>query len=271
MWIKIDDSYFTHRKIVQLTGPAILMDLTGIAYCARELTDGYVADGAVLLVSALAKVGDPAPHVEELARVVRWERGDGGWWIHDYLDYQPSKKQVLELREIRAEVGRKGGRASGEARSKLLEMRSKLSSKIEANTEAKSNPASRIPIPVIDSPDTSLRSVRASKPSRNGKHPQEPDGFEEIWDSYPRHTARAKAAEAYGKLAPDEDTRQAIIKGIIRSSKNPSWHRDGGQFIPHLSTYLNGRRWEDEETGVLSPTLEDYAAEELAAVRRMNL
>lgn len=159
MWIKIDDSYFTHRKIVQLTGPAILMDLTGIAYCARELTDGFVADGAVLLVSALAKVSDPATHVEELARVVRWERGDGGWWIHDYLDYQPSKEQVLELREIRAEVGRKGGRASGAARSKLLEMRSKLSSKIEANTEAKSNPASRIPesrIPVSSDPEERL-------------------------------------------------------------------------------------------------------------------
>lgn len=101
MWIKIDDSYFTHRKIVQLTGPAILMDLTGIAYCARELTDGFVAEGAILLVAALAKVPEPEKHVGELVRVGRWEKRDGGFFIHDYLDYQPSREDVIQSREIK--------------------------------------------------------------------------------------------------------------------------------------------------------------------------
>jgi hypothetical protein len=28
--------------------------------------------------------------------------------------------------------------------------------------------------------------------------------------------------------------------------QSAQWQRDDGQFIPHPSTWLNGRRWEDE-------------------------
>ena len=29
-------------------------------------------------------------------------------------------------------------------------------------------------------------------------------------------------------------------------SKSHDWTKDGGQFIPHAATWLNGKRWEDE-------------------------
>jgi len=39
--------------------------------------------------------------------------------------------------------------------------------------------------------------------------------------------------------------------------QSESWNRDGGRYIPHPSTWLNGRRWEDElAPAPPSPTFE---------------
>ena len=35
--------------------------------------------------------------------------------------------------------------------------------------------------------------------------------------------------------------------------KQPDWKKNGGQFIPHPSTWLNNRRWEDEHTAQQTP------------------
>jgi len=36
------------------------------------------------------------------------------------------------------------------------------------------------------------------------------------------------------------------MAGLERSKVSEQWQRDGGQFIPHPATWLNGRRWEDQ-------------------------
>ena len=45
-----------------------------------------------------------------------WEEVPGGYRVHDYLDYQPSKDEVITEREKKREAGRKGGLASAQAR-----------------------------------------------------------------------------------------------------------------------------------------------------------
>ena len=39
---------------------------------------------------------------------------------------------------------------------------------------------------------------------------------------------------------------QAILAGIEKQKQSAQWTKDGGQFIPHPATWLNGCRWEDE-------------------------
>jgi DNA replication protein DnaC len=33
---------------------------------------------------------------------------------------------------------------------------------------------------------------------------------------------------------------------LEKQKVSTEWLKDGGQFIPHPATWLNGRRWEDE-------------------------
>lgn len=69
--------------------------------------------------------------------------------------------------------------------------------------------------------------------------------FERFWSAYPRHTDKQAAAKAFAKLDPDEAQLTTMLQAIERQKQSAQW-RDGERFIPHPSTWLNGRRWEDD-------------------------
>jgi hypothetical protein len=48
------------------------------------------------------------------------------------------------------------------------------------------------------------------------------------------------------KLKPDDDLARKIVEHVQARRSHPDWTKDAGQFIPHPSTFLNQRRWEDE-------------------------
>jgi hypothetical protein len=48
------------------------------------------------------------------------------------------------------------------------------------------------------------------------------------------------------KLALDDVLVGRILAAIQHQAKTDGWRKDGGKFIPHPSTWLNNRRWEDE-------------------------
>lgn len=69
--------------------------------------------------------------------------------------------------------------------------------------------------------------------------------FALFWDAYPRKEGKQKAAEAFAKV--DVDT-EILLAALERQKKSDQWMKDGGRFIPHAATWLNGKRWEDELT-----------------------
>lgn len=79
-------------------------------------------------------------------------------------------------------------------------------------------------------------------------------GFDAFWGQYPRHTAKEAARKAWSKLNPSEELQEQIIAAVLVYKASPQWTKDGGQYIPHPSTFLNQRRWEDEIVG----SSEDY-------------
>ena len=71
------------------------------------------------------------------------------------------------------------------------------------------------------------------------------DGFENLWVEYPIKVKKAKAKESWLKITPQD---QALCLPAI---KNQMAHfhfrgKDGVDYIPHLTTWLNQRRWEDQ-------------------------
>lgn len=82
------------------------------------------------------------------------------------------------------------------------------------------------------------------------------DGFAEFWSQYPRKEGKAKAEAAWRRLKPSEATRADIMAALSRAKMTPQWSDDGGRYIPHASTWLNGRRWEDEPVQACKPVSE---------------
>jgi len=83
----------------------------------------------------------------------------------------------------------------------------------------------------------------------------EPTGFTDFWKAYPRKVGKAVARKAWikAKAKPPLDKILATVKDQCESD---DWKRDGGQFIPHPATWINGERWADEL--FKPPTMADY-------------
>ncbi|MCC6311384.1 MAG: hypothetical protein IT345_10760 [Trueperaceae bacterium] len=79
--------------------------MDALCYVAQALTDGELPETFVRAF--------PTRIVGLLIGSGLWERDDRGIRIHDYLEYQPSRAQVLARRAMRADSGRAGGLASG--------------------------------------------------------------------------------------------------------------------------------------------------------------
>lgn len=100
-WIRLDDQFADHPKMTLAGSLAQLLYVSGLAYASRYLTDGYIPSAAIprLHVWDIAPVPDNMELAERLVKAGLWERTEGGYQIHDYLNYNPSRAQVEADRE----------------------------------------------------------------------------------------------------------------------------------------------------------------------------
>ena len=70
--------------------------------------------------------------------------------------------------------------------------------------------------------------------------------FLRFWQAYPRKEGKEAASKAWDKLKPNNALGAAILEAVRKQSQTPQWFKENGKYIPHASTWLNGRRWEDE-------------------------
>ena len=73
----------------------------------------------------------------------------------------------------------------------------------------------------------------------NEKENENVQRFDQFWTNFPRKTDKARAKRSFLRLTKTE--QELAVSNIQRLySETPA------QFIPHPSTYLNGKRWEDQ-------------------------
>lgn len=70
--------------------------------------------------------------------------------------------------------------------------------------------------------------------------------FDRFWTLYPRKVGKSAAEKSWRKLKVTDDLFDLMAKALAAWTVSTDWTKDGGQFIPHASTWLNGKRWEDE-------------------------
>ena len=117
-WGRIDDTFWRHEKL-QRAGPlGMALFAASISYCNDRLTDGFIPDVCLWqLLNCQGLSDEQGPLTTErvaefLIDAGLWERVPGGYKIHDYLDYNKSKAEILAQREqarIRMNILRRSG------------------------------------------------------------------------------------------------------------------------------------------------------------------
>jgi general stress protein YciG len=164
-WFKVDDSFYDHPKVFDAPDCAVALWTRAGTWSARNLTDGFVP---AKLPARLCD--DPDTAIRELTDRGLWRRAKGGYQFHEWTDYQPSAEKVRDLRQKRADAGRKGGQVS------------KPGSKPEASASqfAKQNGTPSRPVPSrlmgTSVGEVPVGNARDSPPPRKcPKHENDPD------------------------------------------------------------------------------------------------
>jgi hypothetical protein len=184
-WIRLDDEMLDNKKIVRVGPLGFALHTAGIIYCAHNLTDGFIPIGrlnALLDLSGVVVHGDRAdgflpwgdfdgdcrdgivPLVFDVAKVLvgenLWHDVPLGYQIHDYLDYNPSRAQVLADREAKRAAGRAGGQAAAKARA-TNPASATAPAQAESQQKAKQNSTPvPVPVPVLGSKEPSVGSLQ---------------------------------------------------------------------------------------------------------------
>ncbi len=157
-WVRLDEEFPDHPKVVTAGPLAGWLHVCALAYCNRHLTDGFVPHAQVPRLVNFAGVVeydedygqvdlrdapevDPYRLAETLVSLNMWEKRQGGYLIHDFLEYQPSRAEIEAQRKVKREAGRAGGLRSGESRRSRTEAEPKQSAKqTGSRTEADQEP-----------------------------------------------------------------------------------------------------------------------------------
>jgi hypothetical protein len=252
-WIKVDDQIAHHPKFMAAGAVASWLWVCGQSYCARYLTDGFVPESAL---PTLGNVTNAKAHAQTLVRVGLWEPAEGGYRIHDYLQFQPSRAEVEERRRQRANAGRKGGLRSGHTRSRGARDAASVSDAHAAEAHAK-HPASMLPRPRFakashaDATRSEVDGHPDPGPEPPSDHRADPgsdplSAFARFWSAYPNKIGRREAWRVWRQLQPDASLVDTMLAALTRQRASRRWRAEAGRYIPNPATWLDQHRWDDE-------------------------
>ncbi len=80
--------------------------------------------------------------------------------------------------------------------------------------------------------------------------------FDIFWSAYPRKVSKLAALKAWRKVALNSQVKDEIMRGL--GEQRHVMVTGGIKYTPHAATWLNGRRWEDEQA--VTPNVARYIA-----------
>ena len=245
--MKLDDQFPEHPKVVSAGPLAELVQVRALCYCNRNLTDGFVP-----LPTFRAMTADLEPFAQRddlaaaLVRAGMWEAREGGFLVHDFLDYQPSKRHVKIEKKRREHAAMAGGRKRAESANRSV-------SGTFRTSDSTSRPPAPYPCPKpVPDPDAvsdpgRRATTRAPQPGARSRVTAAPGDFETFWTAYPKSSrlGKVEALKAWRALDPKADAVSRIMRSLSAWCLSRQWTRDGGQFIPWPQKWLRKRLWQE--------------------------
>ena len=178
-WFKVDDKSAFHEKVLAAGDAAWGLLCRAGAWSSGQSTDGRIPPHVAKLLCPSRARWDAL-----IAARLVYRLPDGGYEIHDFLEWNPSASQVNAKREARAAAGQRGGIRSGEVRSKGEAIASPT---VEAPRFDANEPPSR-PVPTRPVPEEKKSSIAPSAATVPApKVKRDPKPRPEAPPPHPRH------------------------------------------------------------------------------------
>jgi hypothetical protein len=94
-WLKLDDQFSDHPKVVAAGPAAMWLFVCGLCYCGRHLTDGRIPKA---MLPRLADVKSPTRLAARLVEVELWHDDGDHFLVHHFLVHNPSRANVEKQR-----------------------------------------------------------------------------------------------------------------------------------------------------------------------------
>ncbi len=221
-WLRFDDQFNNHPKILQAGFVAAALHMRAIIYCGQYLTDGFVpasvpdtlinlGQGKALFVGDMDYLERAESKltvvlnwelVERLVEVGLWAEVEGGWQIHDYLEWNPSGEETKLRRAGAKEAKVKAGRLGGLAKA----------------AAAKQNPSSGLAESQQNPSSAEAETKQAPDPEPS---PQNDPGLEK-GRPVPTKTGRRGAEKTKQKQDPNINPSRTLAESKQTSSRTPS-------------------------------------------------
>lgn len=266
-WAKLDDDFHDHPKLIAAGVIATGIQARAISYCADLLTDGHISEGALPgLLTGLN--GTPPPEGPDwptyMVATGLWDRTARGYRVHDYLDYNPTKKEIESRRRLQAKSGRIGAQRRWEpektpiAKPMGSPMGDPMTIRHAPDPTRPAPEGSGVSTPVVmttvSGVDTPLPPAPTGLPA--GGPNTGPIVFEDFWRHYPTNqrgkVGKGAARKVWGRIKPSVALAARILSAVVEQRTWPEWQRENGRFIPNASKWLDREGWNDEPPG--SPT-----------------
>lgn len=222
-WVKLDDTFADHPKVVAAGDAAAWLYVCGLLYCSRHLTDGFIPHEALDRLNS--QRGKPKL-AARLIEVVLWHEADGGWTVHDYLGRQSSKETVEKKR--------------ADTRERVRKHREKQRAGNSVSSAAETEPEDR---------EQSAEEGQEHRASPSGSAVAKPElvpfeaDFNRTWEHYPRKEARKAALKQY-----QARRRADVDPAELHQATQRYAHvvRTTGRVAMHGATFFGPNdRWKD--------------------------
>jgi hypothetical protein len=237
MWFKVDDSFHSHPKATAVSLEALGLWTVSGSWSGDHLTDGFVPDHMVSMLSR-----GQAQLAEELINAGLWRRAKGGYRFHQWNERNPTRSVAIAAAEKKASGGVLGNHLrwhtkAGKQKADCPFCQEKQAShkgSVKRSGSDRSSESGPNPDP-----------TRPEESSTNSLTGDQDHRFSEFWTVYPRKKAKDAARKAYAAAIKRGADPQDVLDGIAAYRDECERERREDRFIAHATTWLNQGRWKD--------------------------
>lgn len=239
-WFKLDDQVAFGAKTIAAGNEAFGAWCRAGAWSSAHLTEGFIPDDVARTI-APPRVWKRLLEAKAGKDFGLVERSDGGWTIHDFLQWNPTAEEVIETR--------------AKGRNRVNSFRKRQRENDPCNADCNGGVTRYIGVcnaPVTHAPSPSpspsqereLTSRRLDARSLQGEADARASfsapGFDRFREAYPRKDRMEIAEETWNRIRPDPD---AVCDHLKRQCASPQWQEQNGRFVPQPDKYLERQEW----------------------------